>query len=150
MRIRKATIKDIDRIAELCIEYGRYEHELDKNQGIGTFDEEKKITLKFFKSKEYEWFLLDDNGKVVGFISLAIEKRGKTKRGLFSTIFIEKEYRGKGWGTKLLNHALDYLKKKGCTSVRSFGYPNNKASADFYRKLGFDVSLGYYISKRLK
>lgn len=149
MKIRKATIKDIQRIAELGIEYGKYEHSLDSSVKIDTLNEEKRMTLKFFKDKEIEWFVLEDDSKVVGFVSLSVERRAKVKRAVFHTIFVEKEYRGKGEGTRLLKHALDYLKKKGCVSIRSFAYPKNKKAAEYYKKLGFDVSLGYYLSKGL-
>lgn len=151
MKIRRATKKDIQRIAELGIEYGNYEHNLDKSQKVGSLTEEKKIATKFFKNKEVEWFVLvEDN--IVGFVSVSIDIRGNTKIGVFHTIFIEEPFRGKGIGKKLLKYAFEYLKSKGCSSVRSHVFPKNKRSLKLYRKLGFHVekNTGYTIRKELK
>lgn len=142
----------MQRIAELSIEYGKYENEIDKSQKIGTLKEEKRVATKFFKNKEAEFFLLEEGNEVVGFVSISVDKRGKSKRGIFHTIFIEKNYRGKGEGTQLLNHAISYLKDKGCSSVRSHVFPKNKRSLKLYKKMGFKVekSTGFSISKATK
>jgi len=151
MKIRKAKLSDIPRIAELGVEYGKYEHKLDKNQKIGSLKEEKRLATLFFKNKEVEWFLLDNGGKVLGFSAVSVDKRGRTKRGVLHTIFIEKDARGKGEGTKLLHHALNYLKKKGCISVKSKIFSKNKVSLRLHKRLGFkaEKNTGYSISKKL-
>jgi N-acetylglutamate synthase-like GNAT family acetyltransferase len=116
MKILKAKLSDMQRIAELSHEYGRYEKRLDKKQKIEPIKEEKETATKFFKKNEVIWFLLEEDKKVIGFVSVSIDKRGKTKIGVFHTIFIEEKYRGNSEGTKLLNFAFNYLKNKGITA----------------------------------
>lgn len=151
MKIRKAKLEDMPRIAELSVEYSKYENHIDKNQKVKSLKEEKEIAINFFKNNEVEWFLLEENKNIVGFVSVSIDRRGKKKRGVFHTVFIEEEYRGRGGGKKLLNYAFDYLKKKGCYLVRSLVFPKNKRALELYKKIGFSIQKmeGFSIQKKI-
>ena len=152
MKIRKATRKDIDSIAKLGIEYGKYESKLDKSYKIGSFIQEKKIVKKFFETKEVQWFLVQDSKEIYGFVAFSIDKRGNLKKGVLHTIFLKEEFRKKGYGRRLLNEALRELKQLGCSSVRSHVLTKNKKSLEMYKRNGFDVekNSGYTIFKKLK
>ncbi len=56
------------------------------------------------------------------------------KKGWFGNLIVKDEQRGKGAGSLLLQHAIDYLHGKGVESVGLYAYPHLK---DFYGKAGF-------------
>ncbi len=49
-------------------------------------------------------------------------------------LIVRKEYRKQGYGTTLMNHAIEYLREKGTEVIMLDGVP---AAASLYRKLGF-------------
>jgi ribosomal protein S18 acetylase RimI-like enzyme len=50
---------------------------------------------------------------------------------------VEEKYRGKGYGKKLMQHALEYGKERGCNFA--FVETMNFQAPLFYQKLGFEV-----------
>ncbi len=52
-------------------------------------------------------------------------------------LFVEKNYRGKGIARLLMNHALEYGKKRGCqfTFVETMSFQ----APEFYQKMGFTI-----------
>ncbi len=75
-------------------------------------------------------FLVLDNSKPVG-IATSISY-GKV--GWFGNLIVEEEYRHKGVGTLLVNHAVNYLQRKGVETIGLYAYPHLK---QFYSNLGF-------------
>jgi ribosomal protein S18 acetylase RimI-like enzyme len=71
---------------------------------------------------------------------------------------VEEKYRGRGYGKKLMLHALEYGEKKGCNFA--FVETMNFQAPLFYRKFGFEVEFCregydvntslYYLKKNLK
>lgn len=152
MNIRKASLKDINEIVKLDHQYEKYENNLDKSFKITPFNESKNQLIKRIKNKEVSFIIAEENNTPFAAISLSIDKRGKTKIGLIQNLFISKEYRGKGIGEKLVNLALEALKKEGCLYVKSFVTLKNKKAQSFWKKRGFSLEeiKGYKIMKRLK
>lgn len=72
-------------------------------------------------------------------------------------LFVEKDYRGQGIGTLLLNHALNYAKKLNCAFI--YLETLNFQAPLFYQKFGFEVEFKrdgydsgvcyYYLRKNL-
>ena len=56
------------------------------------------------------------------------------KVGWFGNLIVKEECRRRGGGSILVNHAINYLKRKGAETVGLYAYPNLKG---FYGKLGF-------------
>jgi len=81
-------------------------------------------------------FLLVDDQKPAG-IATCI-RYGKI--GWFGNLIIDPDYRGKGAGKMLVNHAVDYLRGMGVETVGLFAYPQLK---DFYSKLGFKRDIDF-------
>ena len=94
MKVRKATIKDLNEIARLSLEYGKYEHKLDKNVRAPSFQEFKKLD-KHFMELGTIYFLAEEGKKIMGVLSINIRKQGKEKKGVLHTILVTKEARGK-------------------------------------------------------
>ena len=75
-------------------------------------------------------FVLFDNSKKVGMATCI--SYGKV--GWFGNLIVKEEYRGKGAGSLLVKHSLDYLQSKGVESIGLYAYPN---LIQFYSNLGF-------------
>ena len=59
--------------------------------------------------------------------------------GYITIIWINKDNRGEGVGTKLLNYCITDMKKKGMKAVRLEVKTENKKAISFYRKNGFII-----------
>ena len=54
--------------------------------------------------------------------------------GWFGNLVVKQEYRGRGAGSLLVKHAIDYLQGKGVETIGLYAYPN---LVRFYSSLGF-------------
>lgn len=149
MKIRKATKIDMNEISKLNHEYGKYENELDKEVHNSSLKDIKKQDLKYFKLGTI-YFLIEEDKKVIGSLSINVDKRGKENVGVLHTLIITKEARGKGYGARLVNYAFDYFKKHKCIRVKTFIHFANKNAQIFWKKQGFELEHGYTGVKTLK
>jgi predicted N-acetyltransferase YhbS len=75
-------------------------------------------------------FVLFDDSKPIGIATC--NSYGKV--GWFGNLIMKEEYRGKGAGSQLVKHAIDYLHDKGVETIGLYAYPN---LVQFYNRLGF-------------
>ncbi len=84
--------------------------------------------------------LLD--GNVIGSIMAGYEGH----RGWINYLAVVPEYQGRGYGRKLVQKAIDELRKIGCLKINLQVRKSNTSVIDFYKRLGFKeddvVSLG--------
>jgi ribosomal protein S18 acetylase RimI-like enzyme len=64
--------------------------------------------------------------------------------GWFGNFILKKDARGKGAGTLLLKHAIDYLKSKGAKTIGLYAYPQ---IVSFYRRFGFEPDVDFSVLK---
>ncbi len=86
--------------------------------------------------KDYTSFeIREDNGDLMGVCTVRLFFGNLH----IKTLIIKKKCRGKGLGTKLINHALQYAKEQGCgfAFIESMSFQ----APEFYKKLGFEVEL---------
>lgn len=97
-----------------------------------------------FDEKDNHQFVLEVDGKVVGFINVGItdDKEYKNQGEIFA-LYIIKEYKGKGFGRKLTKAGIDELKKLGCTKM-IIGCLNGNPSNEYYKHIG-----GKFIKTRI-
>ncbi|WP_297517469.1 N-acetyltransferase [uncultured Clostridium sp.] len=121
--IRILENKDIDRIMEIWLETSIIAHDfISKNYWIDNCEVVKNEYIPICETYVYE-----DEGIVKGFIAIL-------KKGFIGAIFIDNKDRGKGIGTKLMNHAkgkYDYLALEV--------YKDNNSSVKFYKKQNFKI-----------
>lgn len=151
MKIRKATIKDLDAISKLFLEYDIYEKSLDKKRKVDSFNKIKKQTAKYLKNPDFVFLVIEENKEVLGVQSLDVRKRGKDNLGTLHTMIITKKVRGKGYGHKLFKAAIKYFKSKKCVSVSSLVEASNKPAQKYWKRQGFSLyGPVYRMNMRLK
>ena len=88
--------------------------------------------------------LLD--GKVVGSIMVGYEGH----RGWMNYLAVLPEHQRRGYGRKLVEKAVDELKKLGCLKVNLQVRRSNVSVVEFYKHLGFKDDDVVGLGKRLK
>lgn len=113
--IEPATEADLDELSEML-------GELFAQEGDFRPDREKQLRglrLIFEQPSRGRVFVLRQNGAIVGMINLLFTI--STAEGGFVIVLedlvVHKKYQGKGYGRKLLQHAIDFAKQKNFLRV---------------------------------
>ena len=64
------------------------------------------------------------------------------RMGWFGNLIIKEECRGRGAGSTLVRHAINYLKRKGVETIGLYAYPN---LIKFYGNLGFNAEAEFAV-----
>src|SRR5438034_681807 len=113
--IEPATEADLDEMSQML-------GELFAQEGDFRPDKEKQLRglrLIFEQPSRGRVFVLRRNGAIVGMINLLFTI--STAEGgfviLLEDLVVHKQYQGKGYGSKLLQHAIDFAKQKNFLRV---------------------------------
>ncbi len=136
--IEPATEADLDELSEML--GGLFAQESDFRP-----DKDKQLRglrLIFEQPSRGRVFVLRRDGAIVGMINLLFTI--STAEGgfviLLEDLVIHKKYHGKGYGSKLLQYAIDFAKQKNFLRITLLtDRPENVAQA-FFRKHGFAES----------
>ena len=133
--IEPATEADLDELSELLGELFAHEGDFrpDKDKQL------RGLRLIFEQPSRGRVFVLRRNGAIVGMINLLFTI--STAEGgfviLLEDLVVHRQYQGHGYGNKLLEHAIDFAKKKNFLRITLLtDRPENVAQA-FFRKHGF-------------
>lgn len=136
VRVRDAVLQDVQRITEI------------HNQGIIDRDSFLDITPRPLKER-LEWFknlgtreavlVAEIEDSVIGFCAL----QPFSPQEVFShvgvpTIWIEKDFRGKGIGHKLAKKVFTVARKKDYKKLMFFAYSFNRDKMGYYMELGYE------------
>jgi ribosomal protein S18 acetylase RimI-like enzyme len=121
---RQATISDYDQMYNLW-----------KNiEGIGLSDSDTKENIEKFLNKNQGLnYICEEEGKIIGTILCGEDGR----RGYLYHLAVDKDYRRKGIGTKLVNLVFDNLKKKSIIKCHLFVFYENELGKTFWVKNGW-------------
>jgi ribosomal protein S18 acetylase RimI-like enzyme len=144
--IRNGRIKDKKQVLEVWEELMEY-HIRISSIDYEMKDDAPELFMKFFennvRSRIKKAVVAEENGKVIGYILGAIQKRPplfKTTHHAFITdAAVLQENRNKGVGTKLLEEFASWAKEKGMKYVVLSVVPENKIGKIFWEKLGFQT-----------
>ena len=133
--IEPATEADLDELSELLGELFAQESDFrpDKDKQL------RGLRLIFEQPSRGRVFVLRREGAIVGMLNLLFTI--STAEGgfviLLEDLVVHKRYQGKGYGSKLLQYAIDFAKQKNFLRITLLtDRPENVAQA-FFRKHGF-------------
>jgi len=133
--IEPATEADLDELSEML-------GDLFAQEGDFRPDREKQLRglrLIFEQPSRGRVFVLRRNGAIVGMINLLFTI--STAEGGFVIVLedlvIHKEYQGKGYGRKLLQHAIDFAKQKNFLRIALLTDRPENVAQEFFRHHGF-------------
>jgi ribosomal protein S18 acetylase RimI-like enzyme len=116
----------------------------DKESVVNLFNKEKSLLQNFYParylqrchhSSDCEIKILRENNEFAGFI-------GYDSFGHIDYLAVEKNFRGKKYGKKLLTHSIKNLQDKGIKSITIYATKNNIPALTLYEKIGFKKKYG--------
>lgn len=130
--IREATVQDAQLLASLAMNVWK---ESSLKELVAEF---KQMT----KSNEAVAFLLLKNEQAVGFAQCQlrhdyVEGTDMSPVGYLEGIFVEQEFRHKGYASELVLKCEEWAKTKGCLQIASDCELDNIDSLAFHLKVGF-------------
>src|SRR5438132_2194562 len=133
--IEPATEADLDELSEML-------GELFKQESDFRPDREKQLRglrLIFEQPSRGRVFVLRREGAIVGMINLLFTI--STAEGgfvmLLEDLVVNKKFQGHGYGSKLLNHAIDFAKKKNFLRITLLTDRPENVAQEFFRRHGF-------------
>ena len=93
----------------------------------------EKISGEGFK------FLISEEGKEVARARLYVLKNDLHPEpfGFIEDVYVQEDYQGKGYGTKIMNILIEKAKESGCYKLICTSRFSRSAVHSFYEKLGF-------------
>ena len=141
--IRKAEASELNQIIGMHLSLQR--HLENSNSRIWKYTEAKKQSLK----QQYVNHLIDENslflvaevdGKVVGFLLAMVSNRTEylpSIVGNLSSIYVERSYRRRGFGSRLIREACKFFSLKKAERIYARFVLGNKEAEGFWEYLGF-------------
>jgi ribosomal protein S18 acetylase RimI-like enzyme len=126
MQITVMTIDDYDDV------YFLWTH--TQGMGMNTLDDSREGIARYLKRNPATCFVARDNGTMVG----AILSGHDGRRGFIYHAAVAQTHRKRGIGRRLVDNAVDALKKDGIHKVVFAVLRNNEIGNRFWERLGFE------------
>lgn len=127
MNIRKMTIEDYDKVYELWIN--------TPGMGLNSRDDSREGIAKYLDRNPETCFVAEDDGKIVGVIISGHDGR----RGYISHTAVALSARKQGIGTRLVESAMEAMKREGIAKVALVAFERNQTGNAFWENRGFTV-----------
>lgn len=133
--IRKADVSDLPSILKL---YSQVE---EKDEEVLSLEEAEIIFDKFSSYPNYSLYAAILDKKIVGTFELLImdnlAHKGKLS-GLVEDVVVDREYRSKGIGKKMMEYAIQVCKENKCYKLALSSSLSREKAHKFYENLGFE------------
>jgi GNAT superfamily N-acetyltransferase len=136
--IEPATEADLDELSEMLGELFAQESDFrpDKDRQL------RGLRLIFEQPSRGRVFVLRRDGAIVGMINLLFTI--STAEGgfviLLEDLVIHKQFQGNGYGSKLLQHAIDFARQKNFLRITLLTDRPENMAQEFFRRHGFHES----------
>ncbi|MBM7419306.1 MULTISPECIES: GNAT family N-acetyltransferase [Chryseobacterium] len=132
---RKATIQDLPQLAELFDQYRVFYH---KESDISAAENFLKQRIE---NKDSEIFVAESEGKLTGFVQLyPLFSSTRMKRyWLLNDLYVNKNYRGKGFSKKLIEEAKQLAKSTDASGILLETGKSNNIGNQLYPSCGFEI-----------
>lgn len=140
MMIQKATINDLDSLAELFDLYRVFYEQNSDLQAARNFLNER-IT-----NEESVIFLAVDGCGPIGFVQLypSFSSVSMKRSWVLNDLYVKEQVRGKGAGEKLIQRAIQFAKETGAKGVSLETGNGNTGAQRLYEKIGFERESNYF------
>lgn len=133
--IEQATLEDLPQLTELLTDLFTLEGDFDPDP----VRQSRGLRMLLEQPSRGRIFVLRQNGLILGMINLLFTI--STAEGgaviLLEDLIIQREFRGHGLGSRLLNYALDYARKKDFKRITLLTDRVNAEAQRFYKRHGF-------------
>ncbi len=130
---RTATLRDKTAIENLFIEMLRSIYQKEIVVGY-----ESDYLNRFFNDSEDRVIIAELNNTVIGYISVEL-KRENVPFAYLDDFCVQKEYRSRGIGTKLLQLSEIYANENGITDILLHVETANLSAQKLYKKNGYEI-----------
>lgn len=89
-------------------------------------------------SKNTFLFAGTENDEILGTISLVVYKIPTGNKAWIEDVIVDETMRGKGYGRKLMLHAIEFAKSNGISKINLTSNPTRIAANNMYQQLGFE------------
>ncbi len=89
-------------------------------------------------NKDTFLFIGTENDEIVGTISLVVYKIPTGNKAWIEDVIVDETARGKGYGRKLMLHAIEFAKSRGISKINLTSNPTRIAANRMYQQLGFE------------
>ena len=106
-----------------------------KGMGLNNIDDSEAGIEKYLLRNPDTCFVAEENNIIVGVILAGNDGR----RGYIHHTAVNPEYRGRGIGSALVEHALKALKQCGISKVALVAFARNEIGNAFWERMGFTL-----------
>jgi len=133
MTIRKIEEKDFAELIALFHEFALFEKLPDKMTNSVT-------QMKAEKEYLHGFVAVSESDTIVGYVTYFFAYYTWTGKSLYmDDLYITREFRGLGMGTRLIREVIDFAKSNDCKKLRWQVSEWNKPAIEFYQSLGATV-----------
>lgn len=133
--IRIVTIDDASAITSIYNEYIKNSTATFEIKTISTEEMQQRITEI---SSEFPYLVDERDGKIAGYCyAHKWKERAAYRHTIETSIYLSKQYQGKGIGTELMNALIKSCRVQGYHTAIACITAENKESCAFHERLGF-------------
>ncbi|MEK9199998.1 GNAT family N-acetyltransferase [Lysinibacillus halotolerans] len=104
-----------------------------------TIDGLAKLMDSLNNSLKSSLFVAVDNNRILGYIIVQNDKPSRVAHRAYLVIGVHSESRGKGVGTALFHHVLEWAKEVKLHRLELTVISTNDVAINLYKKMGFEV-----------
>jgi Acetyltransferases len=111
-----------------------------------------QLWAEIFNDPDQYYFVVEEDGRLVSTCMLAIIKnltRSGRSFGLIEYVVTHSEYRNRGYGTAILQKAVETAKNNNCYKVMLLTGRKEESTLRFYEQAGFERGVKTGFVKRL-
>ena len=150
MLVRRAEIKDIEKINELLLQVAMVHHYGRPDLFKANCRKYKNDELvEIVKDDNRPIFVAEDDGVVMGYAFCVITDRKDDnvltdmKNLYIDDLCVDENMRDKHVGTVIYDYVKKYAKEIGCYNLTLNVWSCNESAQKFYEKQGYDIAIGY-------
>ena len=136
--VEPATIDDLPALTELVMDLMRRSEDFSPDRVL----QERGLRLILEQPNRGRIFVVRNRDRILGMVNLLFTL--STARGgfviLMEDVIIHPDHRGQGFGSMLVDHVIDFAKKKNFRRITLLTDKISAESQEFFKKHGFDYS----------